>query len=119
MGDSVEVVGTAGEAFGVTQITPGSTGTVTPIAGAPTRRPAAQAPGSDCAVGAYPTATERAAREAREGELFDLDGPFTVTNTFSLTNGANATPRSASPPDTTRWCSRPRSRTPRPATSRP
>ena len=41
-------------------------------------------------MGACPTAAElAAAREAHEGEVFDLDGPYTVSNSYSLTNGAN------------------------------
>jgi 5'-nucleotidase len=91
VGDFVEVVGTAGEAFGVTQIVPGATGSVTQLATAHAPvAPLAQLPGSDCAVGSCPTAAElAAAREAHEGEVFDLDGPYTVSNSFSLTNGAN------------------------------
>ena len=91
MGDFVQVVGTAGEAFGVTQITPGSTGSVTQLATAHDPvAPLTRLPASDCAVGACPTARElAAAREAHEGEVFDLDGPYTVSNSYSLTNGAN------------------------------
>ena len=91
VGDFVDVVGTASEAFGVTQITPGSTGSVTPATARPHPVvPLTKLPSSDCAVGACPTAAElAAAREAHEGEVFDLDGPYTVSNSFSLTNGAN------------------------------
>ncbi len=91
VGDFVQVVGTAGEAFGVTQITPGATGSVTQLATAHDPvAPLTRLPASDCAVGACPTATElAAAREAHEGEVFDLDGPYTVSNSYSLTNGAN------------------------------
>ncbi len=55
VGDFVEVVGTAGEAFGVTQITPGSTGSVTQLTAAHDPvAPLTKLPGSDCAVGSLP-----------------------------------------------------------------
>ena len=71
IGDSVEVIGAVSEFAGLTEITPGANG-VSEIASIGSATPRAIA---------YPT-TE-ATREAREGELLDPTGAFTVTNSFS------------------------------------
>ncbi len=78
IGDSVEVTGTVSEFASSTQITPSAGGVteVTPALDAVT--PAAIA---------YP-ATD-AGREAHEGELLAPTGPFTVSNVFNVTGGAN------------------------------
>ena len=59
IGDHVEVIGTAGEAFGVTQIVPGASGSVTTLAPASEAvQPRTTLPGAGCAEGACPTASE-------------------------------------------------------------
>ncbi|WP_167880569.1 ExeM/NucH family extracellular endonuclease [Nocardioides guangzhouensis] len=91
IGDHVQVVGTAGEFAGVTQITPGSAGSVSQLPPASGTVAAKDTlPGAGCAQGSCPGASELdALREASEGEVFDLAGPYTVSNAYSLTNGAN------------------------------
>ncbi|MEO5851208.1 MAG: ExeM/NucH family extracellular endonuclease, partial [Nocardioides sp.] len=92
IGDYLQVVGEVVEFGSQTQLV-AAAGGVTKINGEAHTAPVARVaplPGSDCAVGSCPTATElAAAREAHESEAFAPTGPFTVTNTFSLTNGAN------------------------------
>ena len=92
VGDFVSVTGPVTEFAGSTQITPASGG-VTKINADPHTDPtpfAGALPGSDCALGACLGALAlEAAREAHEGEVYAPTGPFTVTNSFSLTNGAN------------------------------
>ena len=92
VGDHVQVVGQAGEFGGVTQITPGSTGSVTALpAAAQPVIPLTTLPGAGCAEGSCPSAADlRVLREAHEGEVFDLSGrDYTVSNSYSLTNAAN------------------------------
>jgi len=91
IGDFVEVTGPVSEFFGSTQIVPGAGG-VAVINGEPHVgvTPQPTLPGSTCTLGACPdAATLEAAREAHEGELYRPAGDITVTNAFSLTNGAN------------------------------
>ena len=91
IGDFVEVTGVVSEFGGNTQLTP-ATGGVTKINGEAHTdpAPAGSLPGTTCALGSCPTDAElEVDREAHEGQVYAPAGPFTVTNAYSITNGAN------------------------------
>ncbi|RJU01962.1 ExeM/NucH family extracellular endonuclease [Arthrobacter frigidicola] len=72
-GDFVEVTGTAGEFFGLTQLTVAAGGT-TKLA----------EPAEEVKAAALPLPATDAAREAYEGMLFQPAGDFTVTDNYAL-----------------------------------
>ncbi|WP_345464141.1 ExeM/NucH family extracellular endonuclease [Nocardioides marinquilinus] len=78
IGDTVRVTGPVSEFSGTTEITPASGGVTKIAAKAPVTPAAIAYPGTD------------AGREAHEGELLAPTGPFTVSNVYSITGGANA-----------------------------
>ncbi|MDR2379888.1 MAG: ExeM/NucH family extracellular endonuclease, partial [Bifidobacteriaceae bacterium] len=73
VGDYVEVVGTTADYSGLTQITLGSSGTVSQLADAVAAPQPVQAP--------WPTTAEQ--RETLESMLYQPSGTFTVTDTYS------------------------------------
>lgn len=86
VGDSVEVVGTAKEFSGQTQVEIGTTGTVTKLdSSLGTVTPKTVIPGTDCALPGTDCLTGaalEAAREKSEGELFKPAGDYTVTDAY-------------------------------------
>ncbi len=84
VGDSIEVTGQAGEAFGATQIAANQAGVVE-IAALGTVTPKTQVPGTACALpgtNCLAGAALDEAREVAEGELFQPTAPWTATDVY-------------------------------------